>query len=41
MSLALTRSVRYPHARAIAVLGYTARVRLVDGLRMMAAPIDS
>jgi nucleoside-diphosphate-sugar epimerase len=36
MSLALTRSVRYPHARAIAVLGYSARVRLVDGLRMMA-----
>ena len=36
MSLALTRSVRYPHARALVVLRYAPRVRLVDGLRMMA-----
>jgi nucleoside-diphosphate-sugar epimerase len=36
MSLALTRSVRYPHERARAVLGYQPRIRLVDGLRMMA-----
>jgi UDP-glucose 4-epimerase len=36
MSLALTRSVRYPHARAAAVLGFAPRIRLVDGLRMMA-----
>lgn len=37
MSLALTRSVRYPHARATAVLGYAPRIRLMDGMRMMAA----
>jgi nucleoside-diphosphate-sugar epimerase len=36
MSMALTRSVRYPHARAAAVLGFAPRIRLVDGLRMMA-----
>ncbi len=36
MSMALTRSVRYPHERARALLGYAPRVRLVDGLRMMA-----
>jgi nucleoside-diphosphate-sugar epimerase len=36
MSIALTRSVRYPHARATAVLGYTPRIRLVEGLQMMA-----
>lgn len=36
MSLALTRSVRYPHARATAVLGYAPRIRLADGMRMMA-----
>ncbi|HUC39786.1 MAG TPA: hypothetical protein VMR92_03060, partial [Gemmatimonadales bacterium] len=36
MSLALTRSVRYPHARAIAVLGYAPQIRVADGLRMMA-----
>lgn len=35
MSLALTRSVRYPHARARAVLGYEPRIRLMDGLRKM------
>lgn len=39
MSLALTRSVRYPHARAMGVLGYAPRIRLVDGLRMMAEQI--
>ena len=36
MSMALTRSVRYPHARALGVLGYAPRIRLVEGLRMMA-----
>lgn len=36
MSMALTRSVRYPHARALSLLGYAPRIRLVDGLRMMA-----
>lgn len=36
MSLALTRSVRYPHARALAVLRYAPQIRLADGLRMMA-----
>lgn len=35
MSMALTRSVRYPHARALSLLGYVPRIRLVDGLRMM------
>jgi nucleoside-diphosphate-sugar epimerase len=35
MSLALTRSVRFPHGRAMAVLRYAPQVRLVDGLRMM------
>jgi len=35
MSLALSRTVRYPHVRALAVLGYAPRIRLVDGLRMM------
>ncbi|HKA60182.1 MAG TPA: NAD(P)-dependent oxidoreductase [Gemmatimonadales bacterium] len=35
MSLALTRSVRYPHARATAVLDYLPRVRFSEGLRMM------
>ncbi len=39
MSMPLTRSVRYPHARAIAVLGYAPRVRLQDGLRMMAEQV--
>ena len=36
MSMALTRSVRYPYARAASLLGYAPRVRLIDGLRMMA-----
>jgi nucleoside-diphosphate-sugar epimerase len=36
MSMALTRSVRYPCARAVGLLGYAPRIRLVDGLRMMA-----
>ena len=36
MSMALTRSVRYPHARAEAVLGYAPRIQLEDGVRMMA-----
>ena len=41
MSLALTRSVRYPHARAIAVLEYAPRIRLVEALRMMAEQYGS
>jgi nucleoside-diphosphate-sugar epimerase len=40
MSLALTRSVQYPHARALSVLAYEPRIRLVDGLRMMAEQLS-
>jgi nucleoside-diphosphate-sugar epimerase len=40
MSLALSRTVRYPHARALAVLGYAPRIRLVDGLRMMSEELQ-
>jgi nucleoside-diphosphate-sugar epimerase len=40
MSLALSRTVRYPHARALAVLGYAPRIRLVDGLRMMTEELE-
>lgn len=40
MSLALTRSVRYPHARATAVLDYMPCIRLGEGLRMMAEQYD-
>lgn len=36
MSMALTRSIRYPYARALALLGYAPRIRLVEGLSMMA-----
>lgn len=39
MSLALTRSVRYPHARAIAVLGYAPLIRLADGLLALASQV--
>ncbi|MEX0690215.1 MAG: NAD-dependent epimerase/dehydratase family protein [Gemmatimonadales bacterium] len=37
MSMALTRSVRYPHTRATSVLGYQPRVPLVEGLAHLAA----